>query len=314
MQTGAHVRETRPADHEAIAVVLTRAYPTEPPIDGETVTWALARVDADRPHASLVAEVGGIIVGSAFLRGVPARPGLMLNLEVDPAHRRRGIGTRLLDAAVANVGETPLTMWTVISEEDVGSLMFAADHGFVERDRMFESSLDLTTFQTDAFREAREHALARGIRFTTLSAEDRPALRRQLYELTDQLDRDIPSVEPLQSSTYEEWVSGWLEAPHSRPDLLAIAFDGDRPVAVSSIIVMPDGTAFNHMSGVLASHRGQRLGLAVKVEALRLAQEAGIGEVRTDNHARNGPMLAINARLGYRPRPNFIELARAAPT
>jgi hypothetical protein len=47
---------------------------------------------------------------------------------------------------------------------------------------------------------------------------------------------------------------------------------------------------------------------AVKVEAVRRAQAAGFTHVRTDNHERNAPMLAINDRLGYRRLPAVIEL------
>jgi predicted GNAT superfamily acetyltransferase len=112
--------------------------------------------------------------------------------------------------------------------------------------------------------------------------------------------------------SYPEWVSGWLEAPHARPDLLVIGFDGKIPVAVSSIIVSEDGTAHDHMSGVVASRRGRGPGLAVKVEALRRASAAGVSEIRTENHARNAPMSAINERLGYRRLPGWIEVARTA--
>jgi len=57
-------------------------------------------------------------------------------------------------------------------------------------------------------------------------------------------------------------------------------------------------------------HRGRGLGLAVKVEAPRRAKAAGMRELRTDNHSRNAPMLAINTRLGYRRLPGWIEVVR----
>lgn len=97
---------------------------------------------------------------------------------------------------------------------------------------------------------------------------------------------------------------------NSRPDLLVIGFDGDEPVAVAMVTEFPGGMAYNWMTGVMPSHRGHGLGLAAKVEALRRAKASGIAEVWTENHNRNAPMLAINARLGYEAMPEVIQLVR----
>jgi GNAT superfamily N-acetyltransferase len=305
------LRQPQTSDHEAIARLLTRAYPTEPTISTEVVAWSFARADPARPQGSAVAELDGAVIGSGYLRGVPSMAGLMLNVEVDPDHRRRGIGSRLVAAVLAEAGQTDLAVWTMVSEADIGSLAFMAHHGFVERDRMFESALALRSFEPDAFADVLDTARSRGIRFVRFIDVDTPRMRRRLHRLTNELNHDVPARVAVISSSYEEWVGAWLEAPHSRPDLVVVAFDGEEPVAVSSIIVTVDGTALNQMSGVRRSHRGLGLGLAVKVEALRRAREAGITEIRTDNHVRNAPMLAINARLGYRRLPGYIELARA---
>jgi ribosomal protein S18 acetylase RimI-like enzyme len=197
-----------------------------------------------------------------------------------------------------------------VRETDAPMLGFLARHGFVERDRMFESVLDLTRFEPDAFADALRSAASKQIRFVSLAEADTPGLRRRLHQLANALDADVPSTEALEPITYEQWTGGWLGAPHSRPDLIVVGLDGDEPVAVSSIIVTPSGDAINYMSGVAAAYRGRGLGLAVKVEALRRAKAAGITEVLTENHTRNGPMLAINERLGYRRLPALIEFAR----
>lgn len=312
MTSTVHLRPPRTSDHEAIARLLTRAYPTEPPISKEVVAWSYGRADPARPRGSAVAVLDDTIIGSVYLRGVPSMAGLLLNVEVDPAHRRARIGSRLLAAVLAHAGHTDLAVWSMVSEADSGSLAFMAHHGFTERDRMFESALDLRAFEPDAFADVLAAARSRGIRFERFSDIDTLRMRRRLHRLTNELHRDVPASVAVTSSSFEEWVAAWLEAPHSRSDLVVVAFDAGEPVAVSSIIVSADGTALNHMSGVRRSHRGLGLGLAVKVEGLRRAKEAGITEIRTDNHSRNAPMLAINARLGYRSLPGYIELARVS--
>lgn len=304
-------RQQRDEDAEGVARVTTLSYPRQPPLDAETVRWAIGRVDAARPAAFIVAERADEIVGSAFLRGMPIFPGLRLSLEVHPAHRRRGIGTRLLEEVVRAAGEPRFEITAGVQESDTGSLAFATRHGFTERDRMFESVLELETFDDLAFASALAAAADRGIRFAALSEVDTPELRRRLYATCNQLQQEVPSTDPVEPVSYEQWASDWLEAPLSRADLLVIGFDGDDPVAVSSIIVAVDGTGMNHFSGVLASHRGYGLGLAMKVEALRRAKATGITRVLTDNHTRNAPMLAINQRLGYQRMSGWIELTRS---
>lgn len=64
-------------------------------------------------------------------------------------------------------------------------------------------------------------------------------------------------------------------------------------------------------TGVVAEHRGQGVALALKLAAIDLMQQAGVREVTTVNHAANGPMLAVNRKLGYRPLPGHYQMHRS---
>ena len=303
------LRETTADDYGQLSELFTKAYPNDPPLAPETAKWLFERGDPERPNARIVAEADGRIVGSGYLRGAPPLPDLLLNIEVDPAYRRRGIGTRLLQAVDA-ADDRRLPTLMMIVETDAGSIAFARHHGFAEHDRQSESVLDLASFDPDAFGDARDAAVGRGIAFRTMAEIDSPEMRQRLFRMGDQVSQDMPTRDPIPPMTYDAFVSTWLEAPHSRPDLLVIGFDGDEPVAVSMVNVYPNGTGYNWMTGTMPSHRGHGLGLAVKVEALRRAKVAGVAEVRTDNHERNAPMLAINRRLGYTFLPAIVWLVR----
>ena len=309
LTTEIRLRETTANDYAELSALFTKVYPNDPPLAPETMKWLMERGDPERPNARIVAEADGRIVGSGYLRGAPPLPDLLLNIEVDPAHRRRGIGTRLLGAIDA-ADDRRLPTLMMIVETDAGSLAFARHHGFVDRDRQSESVLDLAAFDPDAFADARDAAVRRGITFKTMAEVDSPEMRQRLFLMGDRVSQDMPTRDPIPPMTYDAFVSSWLEAPQSRPDLLVIGFDGDEPVAVSMVNVYPNGTGYNWMTGTVASHRGQGLGLATKVEALRRAKAAGVTEVRTDNHERNAPMLAINQRLGYTFLPAIVWLVR----
>lgn len=49
---------------------------------------------------------------------------------------------------------------------------------------------------------------------------------------------------------------------------------------------------------------------ALKLLAIRYAQEKGASCIVTDNDSQNAPMLAINRKLGYVPRPGIFRLIR----
>jgi hypothetical protein len=103
----------------------------------------------------------------------------------------------------------------------VGSLAFAARHGFVEHDRSSESALELSAFDPDAHADATQADQAHGIRFVTMQEVDSPEMRHRLYPLANQVSLDMPSL--MTPMTYEQYVDAWLEAPHPPLDLLVIA-------------------------------------------------------------------------------------------
>jgi hypothetical protein len=63
---------------------------------------------------------------------------------------------------------------------------------------------------------------------------------------------------------------------------------------------------------VLREHRGHRLGMAVKVANLRAYQQEfpEVRAVHSWNAEANGPMVAINDALGFRPVEYLVEMQR----
>lgn len=303
------IRKTTAEDYPALAALLTMVYPDDPAVDAAQVRFIWERGDPARPNVRLVAEQDGRIVGTGYLRGAPPLPDLLLNVEVHPTARHRGIGSRLL-AAVDAATDHRLPTLVMVPETDPASVAFAERHGFTERDRQSESSLDMASFEPERFASAIAAAAEQGIELTTMADVDSPEVRQHLFKLANRVTQDMPSRDPMAAMTYDEFVASWLEAHHSRPDLLTLALDHGRPVAASVINVQSDGSGFNWMTGVDPAHRGRGLGLAVKVDSLRRAKEAGVTFVRTTNHERNAPMLAINRRLGYETLPAIVWLIR----
>jgi ribosomal protein S18 acetylase RimI-like enzyme len=90
------IRSFREDDRPQLVQLWGAVFPDDPPrnaparmIDGKL---------AHHPELLLVAEVGGLIVG-AVIAGFDGVRGWIYHLAVAPAHRRRGIASRLMRAA-----------------------------------------------------------------------------------------------------------------------------------------------------------------------------------------------------------------------
>lgn len=93
----------------------------------------------------LVAEVDGAVVGHA-VASVVADIAELQRIAVDPAHRRTGLASELLDAVVATArtGGADRVLLEV-REDNAGAIAFYAARGFVEVDRRRRYYRDGTT-------------------------------------------------------------------------------------------------------------------------------------------------------------------------
>jgi len=102
---------------------------------------SIARIQAASPEASqwdvreylkydlLVAVCAGCIAGFAVARRVAEDESELLNLAVDPAFRRCGVGRRLV-AALAS--DHPGALWLEVRESNLGARKFYKSLGFCE--------------------------------------------------------------------------------------------------------------------------------------------------------------------------------------
>lgn len=92
-----HLREANPADHAALHALWART-PGVQLRDEDAYTPFCAYL-ARNPGLSLAAEVDGVVVG-CLLAGHDGRRGYLQHLAVDPAYRRRGVATALIEAVL----------------------------------------------------------------------------------------------------------------------------------------------------------------------------------------------------------------------
>jgi RimJ/RimL family protein N-acetyltransferase len=246
----------------------------------------------------------GRIDGYAMVIKYPSQPADLFNLElvVDPAKRRQGTGTALLDAAFAYAREHQMgRLRTEVRDDSAESLRFAEKHGFAVSHHVFDSTLDVANFDEAPFSGVIEQVEASGIRFFTLADTGRSddALR-QLYEL----NRGAVLDEPGSTGgfpTYENWLRIVINAGWYRAENQFIAADGERFVGLAGVYAEPGmpETMFNGLTGVHRDTRRRGIALALKLLTIRRAKALGARVITTNNDERNAAMLAINRRLGY---------------
>jgi RimJ/RimL family protein N-acetyltransferase len=187
-------------------------------------------------------------------------------------------------------------------DDDVQLLDLLGRRGYRVDRRHRYWELDLVAIRERLLQEttaARARMASQGVRLLTLADDEDPDRYRQLHELSEEGDQDVPSTVPHVPHSFDVFIK-WLDDPSLHPDRLWIAREGGRIVGLSVLAYPPiRGHVWTEWTTTLRSVRGRGIARALKLETLAQAIELGIERVRTDNDSQNAPILHINEQLGY---------------
>lgn len=277
-------------------------------------------------HAVAVIE-DGVVVGSNQVM-LPLLDNLHLAFVeplVPPEHRGRGVGTALLDFATRLVidkgRDTAMAEVNIPldAEESAGSC-FMRNRGFQPAIGDLHRILDVPL------------APERLVELAALAAPHHEAYT--LVSWDDVVpDEHLKGYCALQAAFNDEAPSGDLDIEAEAWDedrvrngedrgrlqgrrksvTAALASDGSM-VALTDLMTTDETPERASQGGtlVLPGHRGHRLGVATKVANLRRfqAMSPAVRVVHSWNAEQNGPMVAINDLLGFRPVERLVEMQR----
>ncbi|MFE9631866.1 GNAT family N-acetyltransferase [Streptomyces sp. NPDC006463] len=314
--------------HQVVAASMAHDLPGVPPPDPGQIHAQLTNPTLDSHRLTWLATgADGVPVGIAGLRlfASPGRDHLAeMELHVDPAHRRRGAGSRLLSAVVAACRtENRRSLVVTAPAESPGEAFcdrwnfrraLALDHLILRLDQMDETDADRMRRLADA-----EHPGYRVTGWTGTVPDDLAAA----FATAKNAMNDMPVGDLDYGSV--DW-----DADRVRAMAKVIADRGDTLLTVAAVhddgamagyteILVPRGTPTRvqqYDTAVVPAHRGLGLGLWLKAAMVRRlrAEHPGVVEIETDNAEDNVHMLAVNRELGFRSYRRTCEFQLDVPT
>ncbi|GAB3350906.1 hypothetical protein GCM10027452_20270 [Micromonospora halotolerans] len=189
------IRPARPEDAPGVVALRTVVHPYL--VRGvESTRRMIAQPPPGEDWAAWVAEADGQVVGwvSAYRNSATsaANVGEVSTLHVHPAHRLRGLGTALLEAALDHLrllGAKRLLTWS-----QPESLPFARRHGFTPSRELRYSALDLRPAPPMP-------APPPGVRLLSAAEVD----PRRIHQVDAEASRDEPGDVPTDALGYDTW-------------------------------------------------------------------------------------------------------------
>lgn len=293
---------------------------------------AVDQPDAPPPHRgdpiAVVRDEGGAIIAELGLRCTApgSRSHASLHIAVLPTHRRRGVGSALMEHAVRIAGEEQqASLMTIVHQQwpdgpvraEAGSA-FVQSHGFDVGNIEVRSRAALTPVEAESsladkaqsasqdFDTVRwvghipeEFLIGAAALHTTFSTEiPRGRLQPAASQVTpDQLRRQAETA--AEQGTF-------------RCGVLALHRPTRRVVGSTFIIVPRDEPADQRITLVSPDCRGHRLSMRLKIDNLRQLRELrpDVSWVWTENAESNAPMRRVNEQLGFAPVDYAIRYLR----
>ncbi len=318
-----------PIHYEAITRVMNRAVPRNPVTAARIKDWDIHRpghLKAER----WVTDIDGVVVavGDYSQSSDMYHPQkFQVSITVDPDYQHRGIGSALYDFLTAQLEQhEPIAYQARAYADQEDTLRFLQTRDFVEDFRMWESELDVSSFQAEAYGDVDERLQARGFEIVPLTdLADDPRRDRLVFELERETMQDIPSPESVTSTReqlkpeeVEERMARYVERVINHPDrpldAYFVARHGNEYVGLTYFELDREHLRADIlMTGVKRDYRGLGIGTALKVRGVLWAREHGYKTIVTGNDTVNRPILAINDRMGFVRQPEMIFFEKRLP-
>lgn len=305
MMVPMEVRDATEADEPALLDLVNLGQPESVSLD------AYRRMRATREPQDLRARRLGLegsqVVGYLNVERHPLEPEdwAAVTVKVAPGFRGHGRGRTLWDEALdLTRGSKMLTGG--VRDDDPASRQWVERRGFALWAHRFQSVLDLTAFNPGRLAGAIERVESAGVHLRTFAdLASQPESSNRLHALVSQVGRLTPDNDQGTAPSRGEFDRFFLDPSIHPPAGAVIAVDGTEWIGITMLMNREPGFMYTSISGVLESHQGRGIALALKLRSTEIARSMGATRMGTNNLSINAPILAVNRKMGYEPQPGI---------
>ena len=303
-----------PQDYDIVASIWNAAYPDNPSTAGEIRKNDEARPEEIVMRRFLLESQNSPIGFGVFLNSEdtyhPQK--FWLTLALRPEACGKGYGRELYEHLLRELGPFRPTELLAWSREDwERQTRFFLDRGFEEKMRLFESRLDVASFDPEPYAGLEERLAAEGISIKDLGELEKvPDYRRKVYDLHTTLDADVPTIGTYTPPSFERFEKSHFKDERLVKGGFIVATKGDAFIGMSELWRSDaDDDLHTGLTGVRREARRKGVALAMKVRGAKFAKRYGALKIRTWNASHN-PMLSINEHLGFQKEPASIDFVK----
>jgi ribosomal protein S18 acetylase RimI-like enzyme len=224
---------------------------------------------------------------------------LEADIGVDPAHRRKGVGSALFRSLALHARALDKEgLRFEVFDDRPEALAFLLHRGYTEVGRELQFVLDLADTEPPA------STPPEGVEIVTRAQH--PELVPGMYEVALEVIPDIPGNEGEGPGRFEDWHAFEIERPSHLAEWCFIAVHRDEAVGFATLQGSEGDTAHHGGTLVKRAWRGRGVGRALTVEQMAAAKATGTRFLRCETEARNEPMRRLLEQLGYGSLPSVV--------
>ncbi|MBS3790976.1 MAG: GNAT family N-acetyltransferase [Candidatus Thermoplasmatota archaeon] len=232
---------------------------------------------------------------------------------IHPDHQGNGHGTELYQHIIGELEKfDPIKIEAHVREDKERGVELLKKRGFEEAMRMWESELEIEDFDLNEYEGLEEKLRKEGFELTSLAEiEIDEDTKREMYELHEDIMEDVPMPDEYTRQDYDRFIERTFNHPEHFPEGYILALKEDEFVGMSSHWKKEkENSLFTGLTGVRKGYRGKGIATAMKVKAIKIAEEKGFDKIKTMNETGNEDILHINQKLGFEKKPAWIDFEK----